>query len=138
MVGLLAFLSAVLIDRLKLRIARRRLPGFYEQVAGGGVATLVAVGAAALSIDIDVSLVVTANIVMLLAGIGFMGALQDALTGFYITAGARLTEALLSTAGIIAGVSGQISAPSTKKFLLNSLPSRRRKCMSMSRIRIIP
>ncbi|MAS54736.1 MAG: hypothetical protein CMJ44_08965 [Pimelobacter sp.] len=109
MVGLLAFLSAVLIDRLKLRIARRRLPGFYEQVAGGGVATLVAVGAAALSIDIDVSLVVTANIVMLLAGIGFMGALQDALTGFYITAGARLTEALLSTAGIIAGVSGGLS-----------------------------
>ncbi|CAN5284621.1 threonine/serine exporter family protein [soil metagenome] len=109
LVGLLAFLSAIIIDRLQLRIARRRIPPFYEQVAGGGVATLVAVGAAALSIDIDVSLVVTANIVMLLAGIGFMGALQDALTGFYITAGARLTEALLATAGIIAGVSGGLS-----------------------------
>jgi len=109
LVGLLAFLSAAVIDRLQLRIARRRIPGFYEQVAGGGVATLVAVGAAALGLDLDVSLVVTANIVMLLAGIGFMGALQDALTGFYITAGARLTEALLSTAGIIAGVSGGLS-----------------------------
>lgn len=109
LVALLAFLSAVIIDRLKLRIARARIPSFYEQVAGGGVATLVAVGAAALSLDLDVSLVVTANIVMLLAGIGFMGALQDALTGFYITAGARLTEALLSTAGIIAGVSGGLS-----------------------------
>ncbi len=109
MVALLAALSAAMIDRLQLRIARRRIPTFYEQVAGGGVATLVAVGAAALKMDIDVSLVVTANIVMLLAGIGFMGALQDALTGFYITAGARLTEALLSTAGIIAGVSGGLS-----------------------------
>ena len=60
-------------------------------------------------LDVDPSLVVTANIVMLLAGIGFMGALQDALSGFYVTAGARLTEALLSTAGIIAGVSGGLS-----------------------------
>ncbi len=46
---------------------------------------------------------------MLLAGIGFMGALQDALSGFYLTAGARLTEALLATAGIIAGVSGGLA-----------------------------
>ena len=46
---------------------------------------------------------------MLLAGIGFMGALQDALTGFYVTATARLTEAFLATAGIIAGVSGGLS-----------------------------
>ena len=35
----------------------------------------------ATGIPMDTSLVVTANIVMLLAGIGFMGALQDALTG---------------------------------------------------------
>ncbi|MGA8256674.1 MAG: threonine/serine exporter family protein [Nocardioides sp.] len=109
LVALLAAVSAVLIDRLQLRIARRRIPSFYQQVAGGGVATLVAVGAAAIELDVNVSLVVTANIVMLLAGIGFMGALQDALTGFYITAGARITEALLSTAGIIAGVSGGLS-----------------------------
>lgn len=109
----LAALAAVLIDRLQLRIARRRLPTFYAQVAGGGVATLVAVGAALLDeqleLDIDVPLVITANIVMLLAGVGFMGAIQDALTGFYITAGARITEAILSTAGIIAGVSGGLS-----------------------------
>lgn len=112
-VALLAALAAVLIDRSQIRIARRRLPAFYQQVAGGAVATLVAVGAAVLDeqldLGLDVSQVITANIVMLLAGIGFMGALQDALTGFYITAGARITEALLSTAGIIAGVSGGLS-----------------------------
>ena len=60
-------------------------------------------------LDLDPSLVVTANIIMLLAGVGFMGALQDALSGFYVTAGARLTEALLATAGIIAGVSGGLT-----------------------------
>ena len=90
-------------------LARRRLPDFYQQVAGGGVATLLAVAAAATPLDVDPSLVVTANIIMLLAGIGFMGALQDALTGFYLTAGARLIEAMLATAGIIAGVSAGLT-----------------------------
>jgi uncharacterized membrane protein YjjB (DUF3815 family) len=42
---------------------------------------------------------------MLLAGIGFMGATQDALTGFPLTASARMMEAVLLTAGILAGVS---------------------------------
>ena len=106
LVVVLAAIAAMGIDRLQMSIARRRIPGFYQQVAGGGLATLIAVGAAATELDVDVELVVTANIVMLLAGIGFMGALHDALSGFYITAGARLTEAMLATAGIIAGVSG--------------------------------
>ena len=57
-------------------------------------------------LDVDPSLVVTANIIMLLAGIGFMGALQDALSGFYVTAGARLTRRCSRPPGIIAGVSG--------------------------------
>ena len=69
------------------------------------MATLLAVGAAALSDRVDPSLAVTANIIMLLSGIGFMGALQDALSGFYLTASARIIEALLATAGLIAGVS---------------------------------
>lgn len=109
LVVVLAFVAAVIIDRLQLLMARRRLPAFYRQVAGGAIATVIAVAAAAVDLRVDTSLVVTANIVMLLAGVGFMGALQDALTGFYVTAGARITEALLATAGIIAGVSGGLS-----------------------------
>jgi uncharacterized membrane protein YjjP (DUF1212 family) len=105
----IAFVAAVSIDRLLLALSRRRVPFFYAQVAGGAVATVIAALAAASPLDLDPSLVVTANIVMLLAGIGFMGALQDALTGFYLTAGARLTEAMLFTAGIIAGVSGGLT-----------------------------
>lgn len=105
----IAFFAAVCIDRLMLSMTRRRIPFFYRQVAGGGLATIIAGAAAATKIDVDPSLVVTANIIMLLAGVGFMGALQDALSGFYVTAGARLTEALLATAGIIAGVSGGLT-----------------------------
>lgn len=104
-----AFTSAVCIDRLQLVMSRRRMPAFYQQVAGGVIATVLAALAAATRVDVDPSLMVTANIIMLLAGVGFMGALQDALSGFYITAGARLTEALLATAGIIGGVSGGLT-----------------------------
>lgn len=105
----ISFVAAVVIDQLLRLLARRRLPGFYLQVAGGAVATLIAVAAAALDLGPDPSLVITANIVMLLSGIGFMGALQDCLSGYYVTGSARLTEALLATAGIIAGVSGGLA-----------------------------
>ncbi len=105
----IAFLAAAGIDLLKKRLSRRRLPNFYQQVAGGLLATLFAVGTAATDLQVDPSLVVTASIIMLLSGIGFMGAIQDALTGFYITAGARLLEAMLATSGIIAGVSGGLT-----------------------------
>ena len=102
-------LSAGLIDRLQLALARRRIPAFYQQVASAGVASLLAVGVSAIDGEVDVATAIMANIIVLLAGLGFMGALQDALTGFYVTAGARITEVLLSTAGIIAGVSGGLA-----------------------------
>lgn len=108
-VSAIALVAAMTIDRIQVLLARRRLPTFYLQVAGGFVATMFAVAASALPVHLDPSLVVTANIIALLAGIGFMGAIQDALTGFYLTSGARIIEALLATAGIIAGVSGGLS-----------------------------
>jgi len=105
-VTLIAGLAAAGVDRLQRQMSRRRLPGFYQQVAGGLLATLIAVGTAATGLHVSPSLVVTAGIIMLLAGINFMGAIQDALTGFPLTAGARILEAMLATAGVIAGVSG--------------------------------
>jgi uncharacterized membrane protein YjjP (DUF1212 family) len=104
-----AAVAAICIDRLQLAMGRRRLPNFYLQVAGGAVASLLAVGAASLDVGIDPSQAITANIIMLLSGIGFMGALQDCLSGYYVTGSARMTEALLATAGIIAGVSGGLA-----------------------------
>ncbi|MVA76669.1 threonine/serine exporter family protein [Auraticoccus sp. F435] len=105
-----ALVTAVAIDRAQQLMSRRRLPAFYQQVAGGAIAMVFTVLVAAAGVGADPSLVVAANIIMLLSGIGFMGALQDALTGFYVTACARLLEALLSTAGIIVGVSGGLAA----------------------------
>jgi len=105
----IAFVAAVLLELLKRAFERRRLPVFYQQVAGGLLATLLAVSLAATDLDVNPSLVVTASIIMLLAGLGFIGAIQDALTGFYITAVARLLEVMIATAGIIVGVSGGLT-----------------------------
>jgi uncharacterized membrane protein YjjP (DUF1212 family) len=108
-VAAVAAVAAMSIDRVQLVLQRARLPFFYLQVAGGAIATLIAAAVAATPLAVDTSVVVTANIIMLLAGIGLMGAVQDALSGFYLTSGARLIEAMLATAGIIAGVAMGIS-----------------------------
>jgi uncharacterized membrane protein YjjP (DUF1212 family) len=113
LVTVVAALAAVLITMSMRTLNRQRWPMFYQQIAGGMVATIVALLVAALGNQlhqpVDTSQVITANIVLLLSGIGFMGAIQDALSGFYLTAGARIIEALLATAGLIAGVSAGLS-----------------------------
>jgi uncharacterized membrane protein YjjP (DUF1212 family) len=110
LVCLLAFLAACAIDGTQRLLPLHRIPAFYQQAAGGFVATLIAVTAAATRLDVNPSRVVTVGIVMLLAGVGLMGATQDALTGFPVTASARLIDAVLNTTGIIAGVSAGLTA----------------------------
>lgn len=104
-VMIIAFVSGMGVDVLQRGLTRLRLPGIYQQMAGGLLATLLAVGLAATPLPVDPSLVVSASITMLLAGLGFIGAAQDALTGFYITACARILEVVMATVGIIVGVS---------------------------------
>ena len=64
----LAAAAAMLVDALQRQMHRRRLPAFYQQVAGGLLATLMAVGVAATPADVSPSLVISSSIVMLLAG----------------------------------------------------------------------
>jgi uncharacterized membrane protein YjjP (DUF1212 family) len=110
LVCVLAFLAACAIDATQLLLPLHRIPAFYQQAAGGFVATLIAVTAAATHLQVNPSRVVTTGIVMLLAGVGIMGATHDALMGFPVTASARMTDALLNTAGIITGVSAGLTA----------------------------
>ncbi|MEG9224830.1 threonine/serine ThrE exporter family protein [Aeromicrobium sp. Sec7.5] len=106
---IIAAVAGSCIEILQRHMARMRLPFFYAQVAGGMLATTFAVVLRALEVPVDPSIVVTASIIMLLAGQGFIGAIQDALTGFYITANARLLEVMIATAGIIVGVAAGLS-----------------------------
>jgi uncharacterized membrane protein YjjP (DUF1212 family) len=108
-----AALAGLLITMLMRTLNRERWPMFYQQIAGGMLATVLALATAVVGkefgLRVDTSQVITASIVLLLSGIGFMGAIQDALSGFYLTSGARIIEALLATAGLIAGVSAGLS-----------------------------
>jgi uncharacterized membrane protein YjjB (DUF3815 family) len=61
-----------------------------------------------------------------------MGAIQDALSGFYVTGGARILEAILATAGIIAGVSGGISVAAAMRVDLPALEPARYDLTSVS------
>lgn len=127
LVACVAAISGMLVTLLMRWLNRERWPMFYQQTAGGFVAATLALltsaGAERVGLEVSTSLVITANVVMLLAGIGFLGAIQDALTGFYLTSGARILEALLATAGLIAGVSAGLAlAPSLGVSLIGVRP----------------
>ena len=103
----IAAVAAVAVSVLQVEMTARAWPVFYVQAACGALATTIALSVTALpveALDVRPSPVLTASIVLLLAGIGFLGAIQDALSGFYLTSSARVLEALLATAGLIAGV----------------------------------
>src|SRR3954451_16603181 len=104
----LAFAAACGID-LVGRLIAGRVPLFYQQAAGGFLATAVAVVAATARLDVDPSLGVTAGIIILLAGIRLMGAMAHALTGYRRPASPRLLDAVLATTGVISGVAAGLT-----------------------------
>ena len=104
-----AFVAAIVIDISNRQLTIRRIPVFYQQVLGGFIATLGAIGLHLVTQTSNVSQVVAAGIIVMLAGITFVGAVQDAVSGYYITATARSFEALLLTGGIIGGVTAGLA-----------------------------
>jgi uncharacterized membrane protein YjjP (DUF1212 family) len=108
---LITLLSGCLLDRLLVLLERLRVPPFFSQCAGAAMMTLVAVGAAATGrggvevlAGVDPTLIVVGGIIMLVAGMTIVGAMQDAIDQFYVTASARLLEVVLMTGGIVAGI----------------------------------
>ncbi|MFI9452740.1 threonine/serine exporter ThrE family protein [Amycolatopsis sp. NPDC052450] len=105
-VALVALVISAVIDRLGRFLNRFALPFFFQQVIGGLVATLSAM--AIVSSDLlttdKPTLVVAAAVTVLLSGLSTVSAVQDAITGYYVTAAGRTTETALMSAGLIAGV----------------------------------
>ena len=101
-----AFVATFFVDLLTGRLARTRISVFYQTLAGGAIGPIVAAVVHFLDPTANSSLVVVATIIMLLAGVTSFGAVQDVLSGFYVTGTARVLEALLITGGLVAGVAG--------------------------------
>ncbi|MGV0645287.1 threonine/serine ThrE exporter family protein [Mycolicibacterium sp. XJ879] len=100
---LLAAATSAVIDQVGRQLNRIGTPFFFQHAIGATIATLVAVAAYYYAGQGPTTLVAT-GIVMLLSGMTFVGAMQDAVTGYMLTSVARLGEAVLLTAGIVVGI----------------------------------
>ena len=106
-IGLTAFVVTAFIDRLGRVLSRYGVAPFFLQLVGALVATvatlaLLAVGA--LPPGTEPSLVIAAGITVLLSGLSVVGTVQDAISGYYVTAAGRAAEIALLSAGLLTGV----------------------------------
>ncbi|BDY32016.1 threonine/serine ThrE exporter family protein [Mycolicibacterium mageritense] len=104
---LLAAVTAGTIDRVGRLLNRIGTPFFFQHAVGAAIATLVAVAAYEYTGQ-GLSALVATGIVVLLSGLTIVGAVQDALTGYMLTAVARIGEAVFLTAGIVVGIVGAL------------------------------
>lgn len=113
---LIALLAAVAAALTQRAMARMHVPFFFSQAAGALVVTAFAAGAnlllihgAATFVDIRPGIIIAAGIVLMLAGISVVGAAQDAIDGFALTAAGRIIDLALLTLGVVLGIVGGVS-----------------------------
>ncbi|KUG59390.1 hypothetical protein AVL62_06885 [Serinicoccus chungangensis] len=100
---LVAAISAATVDRVQRQLYIWGVAAFFTQVLSAAIPTGIALVMYAVGRETP-SVVVVSGIVVLLAGLGVLGAAQDAIDGYYVTAGARGLEVLMMTLGIAVGV----------------------------------
>ncbi|MEU9863511.1 threonine/serine exporter family protein [Streptomyces sp. NPDC047971] len=103
-VFLVAALGAVLGDRLAWLCAGRGLPEFYQFLVAAMPPAAMGVLLTLLHADLRPSAVITGGLFALIPGRALVAAVQDGLTGFYITASARLLEVGYFFVAIVVGV----------------------------------
>lgn len=107
----LTFLIALMVDRLLYYLYRKGVPPFFRQVAASTFVTL----AAAMTFffakngveffeNMNPTLIVVGGIIMLVSGLAIVGAIQDAIEEFYLTATSRILKVGMLTAGIVIGI----------------------------------
>ncbi|MET7639673.1 threonine/serine exporter family protein [Streptomyces sp. NPDC005438] len=108
LVFLAAALGAMLGDRLAWLCAGRGLPEFYQFVGAAVPPAAIGVLIAALDLQdegkLQAAAVITGGLYALIPGRALVAGVQDGLTGYYITASARLLEIGYLIVGIVLGV----------------------------------
>ncbi|MFI9548244.1 threonine/serine exporter ThrE family protein [Streptomyces sp. NPDC052016] len=99
-----AALGAMLGDRLAWLCAGRGLPEFYQFLVAAMPPAAMGVALTLAHVDVKASAVITGGLFALLPGRALVAGVQDGLTGFYITAAARLLEVTYFFVGIVVGV----------------------------------
>ncbi|MEV5958771.1 threonine/serine exporter family protein [Streptomyces sp. NPDC051987] len=99
-----AAVGAMLGDRLAWLCAGRGLPEFYQFMIAAMPPASIGIAFSLAHVDVAASAVVTGGLFALLPGRALVAGVQDGLTGFYITASARLLEVMYFFVGIVIGV----------------------------------
>ncbi|MEV0979823.1 threonine/serine exporter family protein [Streptomyces sp. NPDC049915] len=99
-----AMVGAMLGDRLAWLCAGRGLPEFYQFTVAAMPPAAIGITLTLAHANVNASAVITGGLFALLPGRALVAGVQDGLTGFYITASARLLEVLYFFVGIVIGV----------------------------------
>ncbi|MGV2984770.1 threonine/serine ThrE exporter family protein [Microbacterium sp. AGC85] len=108
---LLTFIAALCAAFTQAGLARLQVPSFFSQIAGAFVITVIATATSALGAagiapfdDVQPSIIVASGIVLMLSGLTVVGAAQDAIDGFALTAGGRILDLTMQTVGVVLGI----------------------------------
>ncbi|ROR65595.1 threonine/serine ThrE exporter family protein [Agrococcus jenensis] len=119
-IAAIAFMASCAAAMAQRGMARLRVPYFFSQIVGALVVTAAAAATGALSsmgvplLDgVRPSIIVAAGIVLMLAGLSVVGAAQDAIDGFALTAGGRILDLVMLTLGVVIGIIGGLSFASS-------------------------
>ncbi|MEV6714998.1 threonine/serine exporter family protein [Lentzea sp. NPDC051208] len=109
--ALTAAVITAVVDRVGRILNRRNLPFFFQQLVGGALGTGAALAIYSTGLlPVRPSLLVAVGIVVLLSGLALVSTVQDAISGYNVTAAGRTVETVLLSAGLIAGVALAIRA----------------------------
>ncbi|MFE1173421.1 threonine/serine exporter ThrE family protein [Streptomyces sp. NPDC058773] len=99
-----AALGSMLGDRLAWLASGRGLPEFYQFVVAAMPPAAVGVAFGLAHANVQASAVITGGLFALIPGRALVAGVHDGLTGYYITAAARLLEVGYLIVGIVVGV----------------------------------
>lgn len=106
-----AFVAAAIAAVVQRSLGRLRVPFFFSQVAGAAAVTGVAIAVSEAAVagvswfeGVRAPIVVAAGIILMLSGLSVVGAAQDAIDGFALTALGRGIELMIMTAGVVVGI----------------------------------
>lgn len=108
---LTTFVVGMLVERLVYYLTKKAIAPFFRQIAAAMFVTLTAAALNALAhngvsffLDANPTLIVVGGIVLLVAGLAVVGAIQDAIEEYYVTANARIARVILQTTGLVIGI----------------------------------
>ena len=109
----LSFVSVFATMWINRLLSKAGLPVFFQQFVGGFIAGTTALAAYRIfentAVDVRPSQVVAAGIIVLLAGLTLVGAIEDAITGYPVTSAGRVVETTMLTGGIVGGIATAIA-----------------------------